>query len=66
MICPDCDGTDEDCETCDGDGEVEPCCICDEPSRGCYDDREDCPSCGRFMCEYRMQTAMDYHDERGT
>ena len=53
------------CEGCAAGGAVEPCCVCGRPATTRYDDREDCPSCGRLACEYQMQAAIDYHDERG-
>ena len=38
--------------------DAEQCCICNRPATGYYDDREDCPSCGRAKCEYLMQQAI--------
>ncbi len=71
LACPTCNGDGIEsyadvlgvCETCDGTGEVEPCCICGKPSTTDYAD--DCPSCGSPACEFKMQQAMDYHDEVG-
>lgn len=53
--------TDQDDDSNDDDV----CCICSRPATCNYDSREDCPSCGSLNCEFKMQVAMDYHDEVG-
>jgi len=66
MRCDTCDGTDAACPDCDGKG-VARCAACPRPATTHYPPDADHgePSCGRMACEYRMQAAQDYHDERG-
>ena len=35
------------------------CCICGKTATEDYDDRDDAPYCGAFMCGYRIQQAID-------
>ncbi len=56
------DNGDGICAACDS---VDPCCVCGDPGVTYYQEREDCPSCGRAKCEFQMQVGLDYHDEIG-
>lgn len=57
---------DEDTPLYQYDGDKPDVCVrCGEPAADFYDDREDCPSCGKPACELWMQGGIDYHDERG-
>jgi hypothetical protein len=52
------------------DDDAEICVICGRPSTCFYppyaeSEEAQAPSCGNMQCEYRMQAAMDYHDEAG-
>lgn len=49
----------------DEDVELADCCVCGRPAVEDYQGREDCPSCGRVECEWRMQQFLDFQDEVG-